>query len=226
MSARSSTVAPSPLRRTPTTPVPPTPSCTSNPALRSRPATRPAVRCSWCDSSGCWWTSRYSSSCHDLELSRPASTDRTAESELMAPPQRRRATPPPECAHGRSSPHGQTAAAQVRRDAAPSSHPGGEGAGVSRHRAGRRRSVGDVRTAADPRWLPSATNPTNTCTTRTQIRTSESPAVPLHPHPTYHGRITFGESVHIGCRNGNMRGHPGAVQEADPQSRVRAVESE
>src|SRR5690242_18579986 len=83
MSARSSTVGPSPFRSTPTTPVPPTPSCTSKPAVRSRSATRAAVRVSWCDSSGCWCTSRYSSSCQDREDSSPARTDATAESDVM-----------------------------------------------------------------------------------------------------------------------------------------------
>ena len=54
-----------------------------------------------------------------------------------------------------------------------------------------------------------------------------SPAEPVPPRcPNGHGLISFGESRIAGHRNGNTRGHPGAVQEADPQPRVRAVESE
>ena len=53
MSARISTVGPSPLRRMPTTPVVPMRSCTSNPASRSAAAAVAAVRTSWSDSSGC-----------------------------------------------------------------------------------------------------------------------------------------------------------------------------
>ena len=49
---------------------------------------------------------------------------------------------------------------------------------------------------------------------------------PFLPHLPCHELISIGESVHTWCRNGNTRGHPGAVQEADPQPRVRAVESE
>jgi hypothetical protein len=52
MSARSSAVGPGPLRSTPTTPVPPTPSVVSNPASRSQAAPIPAVRVSANDSSG------------------------------------------------------------------------------------------------------------------------------------------------------------------------------
>ena len=52
ISARSITVGPLPLFSTPTTPVPPTPSDTSNPAPLSRAATTPAVRRSCVDSSG------------------------------------------------------------------------------------------------------------------------------------------------------------------------------
>ena len=52
MSARSSTVAPSPLRKSPTTPVPPTPSVTSYPCWRSQSAAMPAVRCSCIDEFG------------------------------------------------------------------------------------------------------------------------------------------------------------------------------
>jgi hypothetical protein len=43
MSARSITVGPSPFFSSPTTPVPPTPSVTSNPAAFSRSAAKPAV---------------------------------------------------------------------------------------------------------------------------------------------------------------------------------------
>ena len=57
MSARSITIGPSPLRSRPTTPVFPTPVVTSNPAARSRSATKPAVRVSCMDSSGCACTS-------------------------------------------------------------------------------------------------------------------------------------------------------------------------
>jgi hypothetical protein len=46
MSARASTTGPSPLRTTPTTPVPPTPVWTSHPVARSRSATLAAVRVS------------------------------------------------------------------------------------------------------------------------------------------------------------------------------------
>ncbi len=52
MSVRTRSVGPAPLRRTPTTPHPPTRSVTSNPALRSSAAIRADVRCSWSESSG------------------------------------------------------------------------------------------------------------------------------------------------------------------------------
>src|SRR5207245_2916432 len=55
----------------------------SNPALRNRLVTRPAVRSSWCDSSGCWWRSRYSCSCHALAGASPARTDETAGFAVM-----------------------------------------------------------------------------------------------------------------------------------------------
>lgn len=52
-SARSMTTGPSPLRITPTTPVPPTPSVVSTPSAWSASATLAAVRVSWRESSGC-----------------------------------------------------------------------------------------------------------------------------------------------------------------------------
>ena len=57
MSARSSTVAPSPLRKSPTTPVPPIFSVTSYPCWRNHSAAMPAVRCSCIESSGLAWMS-------------------------------------------------------------------------------------------------------------------------------------------------------------------------
>src|SRR5439155_23075631 len=50
------------------------------------PISRPAVRVSWCDSSGCRWRSRYSSSCHGLHSGRPARTAEAAEEALTAHP--------------------------------------------------------------------------------------------------------------------------------------------
>ena len=55
-------------------------------------------------------------------------------------------------------------------------HPTGEAHGVTRQRAGRRRSVGAVRTAADTTAGASQRDrSTSTCTTRTQFRTSDVP---------------------------------------------------
>src|ERR1700678_2835097 len=62
MSARTSTVGPSPLRRTPATPVPPMPAVTAYPAPASHSAAMPAVRCSANASSGWECRSFYSSS--------------------------------------------------------------------------------------------------------------------------------------------------------------------
>src|SRR6266545_4873153 len=61
MSARRSTVGPSPLRSRPTTPVRPTPAVTSYPSAVSRRAISAAVRCSAKDSSGWACRSWYSS---------------------------------------------------------------------------------------------------------------------------------------------------------------------
>src|SRR5690349_13720149 len=49
-------------------------------------ATRPAVRRSWWDSSGCWCRSRYSCSCSALIESRPERTADTAGDEDIAAP--------------------------------------------------------------------------------------------------------------------------------------------
>ncbi|RBY75208.1 hypothetical protein DQ239_17930 [Blastococcus sp. TF02-09] len=63
----------------------------------------------------------------------------------------------------------------------------------------------------------------STCTTGTTPVTS--PAEPVPPTGTSRTRLDRRVGVHRKL-NGNTRGHPGAVQEADPQPRVRAVESE
>ena len=57
-SVRSITTGPSPFRRTPTIPAPPTPSVTSNPRARRRPASFAAVAVSCIESSGEAWSSR------------------------------------------------------------------------------------------------------------------------------------------------------------------------
>src|SRR3984957_12936765 len=69
MSARTSTAGPSPLRRTPATPVPPMPAVTAYPAPASHSAAMPAVRCSANASSGWECRSLYSSSSVMPELS-------------------------------------------------------------------------------------------------------------------------------------------------------------
>ena len=57
MSARSITVGPGPLRKSPTTPVPPTAEVTSNPRWARCSAASFAVRTSCMDSSGWLWRS-------------------------------------------------------------------------------------------------------------------------------------------------------------------------
>ena len=99
--------------------------------------------------------------------------------------------------------------------------------GVRRLLSGRRRSVGVVKTAVDPRSVRHPAGPADDDQHEHHPVPPRSPAEPVPPTcPNGHGLISFGESVVTGHRNGNTRGHPGAVQEADPQSRVRAVESE
>ena len=99
--------------------------------------------------------------------------------------------------------------------------------GVLRLLSGNRRSVGDVKTAVDPRSVRHPAGPADDDQHEHHPVPPRSPAEPVPSRcPNGHGLISFGESVVTGHRNGNTRGHPGAVQEADPQSRVRAVESE
>ena len=86
MSARSITVGPSPFFSSPTTPVPPTPSVTSNPAAFSRSAAKPAVRFSCSDSSGWLWMSLYSASRSSSPSRSPPRTESLAVPTLMATP--------------------------------------------------------------------------------------------------------------------------------------------
>jgi hypothetical protein len=72
-----------------------------------------------------------------------------------------------------------------------------------------------------------------------QLPVTERPARPNNLHDPGDVPATRSTASHTGTpnppsrrvtepigRNGNPRGHPDAVQEADPQLRVRAVESE